>query len=126
MTGARRESVEFDPADTASDTPDHAPDGLAHLANDPSAASPRPRRRFVLADDTGFDEVPAKYRRFYRRWRGQGDALEPERGPLPGLQGRDPLGARAAAGRPRVLHAVHVTARGRARGVGRLEAVVRY
>lgn len=62
MTGAQREPAEFDPTDTASD---------------PSAAPPRPRRRFVLADDTGFDEVPAKYRRFYRRWRGQGDALEP-------------------------------------------------
>ena len=33
-----------------------------------------PRRRFVL-DDQGFDEVPRKYRRFYRRWRGEGDAL---------------------------------------------------
>lgn len=33
------------------------------------------RRRFELADDTGFDEVPARYRRFYRRWRGAGDAL---------------------------------------------------
>ncbi len=47
------------------------------MTGDPSAAPPRPRRRFVLSDDTGFDEVPAKYRRFYRRWRGQGDALEP-------------------------------------------------
>ena len=35
-----------------------------------------PRRRFVL-DDRGFDEVPKKYRRFYRRWRGPGDALGP-------------------------------------------------
>ncbi len=36
----------------------------------------RPRQRFVL-DDTGFDEVPRKYRRFYRRWAGPGDVLAP-------------------------------------------------
>lgn len=35
------------------------------------------RRRFVLEDDTGFDEVPRKYRKFYRKWRGSGDALAP-------------------------------------------------
>jgi hypothetical protein len=35
-----------------------------------------PRQRFLL-DDTGFDEVPPKYRRFYRRWGGPGDALAP-------------------------------------------------
>jgi len=35
-----------------------------------------PRRRFEL-DDRGFDEVPRKYRRFYRRWEGAGDALAP-------------------------------------------------
>ncbi len=37
---------------------------------------PRPRQRFVL-EDTGFDEVPKKYRRFYRRWKGPGDTLRP-------------------------------------------------
>ena len=35
-----------------------------------------PRQRFEL-EDTGFDEVPKKYRRFYRKWRGPGDALAP-------------------------------------------------
>jgi len=35
-----------------------------------------PRRRFVL-EDTGFDEVPKKYRRFYRKWKGAGDELAP-------------------------------------------------
>ena len=35
-----------------------------------------PRRRFEL-DDRGFDEVPRKYRRFYRRWDGPGDELAP-------------------------------------------------
>ena len=33
-----------------------------------------PRQRFVL-DDTGFDEVPKKYRRFYRKWTGADDTL---------------------------------------------------
>jgi hypothetical protein len=50
---------------------------------DPSAASPlqepsgeKPRQRFEL-DDRGFDEVPRKYRKFYRRWDGPGDSLAP-------------------------------------------------
>ena len=34
------------------------------------------RRRFEL-DDRGFDEVPRKYRRFYRKWGGSADALDP-------------------------------------------------
>ena len=43
-----------------------------------STAEPdeRPRQRFVLAE-TGFDEVPRKYRKFYRKWRGPGDVLAP-------------------------------------------------
>jgi hypothetical protein len=40
------------------------------------ALSNAPRKRFVL-DDTGFVEVPVKYRRYYRRWKGAGDALAP-------------------------------------------------
>lgn len=39
-------------------------------------AEATPRLRFEL-DDRGFDEVPRKYRRFYRRWEGPGDALGP-------------------------------------------------
>jgi len=35
-----------------------------------------PRQRFLL-EDTGFDEVPLRYRRFYRKWRGAGDELGP-------------------------------------------------
>ncbi|MCC6215888.1 MAG: hypothetical protein IT376_13570 [Polyangiaceae bacterium] len=35
-----------------------------------------PRRRFDL-EDTGFDEVPAKYRKNYRRWGGSRDELAP-------------------------------------------------
>lgn len=38
--------------------------------------SARSRQRFVL-NDTGFDEVPKKYRRFYRRWGGATDMLAP-------------------------------------------------
>jgi hypothetical protein len=40
------------------------------------AAEERPRRRYEL-DDRGFDEVPAKYRRFYRKWEGPDDVLAP-------------------------------------------------
>ena len=34
------------------------------------------RRRFEL-DDTGFNEVPKKYRKIYRKWTGPGDSLAP-------------------------------------------------
>jgi len=49
--------------------------------NDPletqnASSKESPRQRFVL-DDTGFDEVPVKYRRFYRRWGGVADRLAP-------------------------------------------------
>ncbi|MCP5042631.1 MAG: hypothetical protein GY944_16530 [bacterium] len=39
--------------------------------------SEAPRKRYVLKDDAGFDEVPRKYRRFYRRWDGAKDVLAP-------------------------------------------------
>ena len=35
------------------------------------------RRRYLLEDDTGFDEVPRKYRKYYRKWSGPGDDLAP-------------------------------------------------
>jgi hypothetical protein len=41
-----------------------------------AVADERPRVRYVL-EDTGFDEVPAKYRKFYRKWKGPGDVLAP-------------------------------------------------
>ncbi len=41
------------------------------------AAAAQQRQRYELADDTGFDEVPKKYRKFYRRWQGDGDSLAP-------------------------------------------------
>ena len=37
---------------------------------------PKSRQRFVL-DETGFDEVPKKYRKYYRKWKGPGDELGP-------------------------------------------------
>jgi len=36
--------------------------------------SAQKRQRFEL-DDTGFNEVPKKYRKFYRKWTGKGDRL---------------------------------------------------
>lgn len=39
-------------------------------------AGEAPRRRYIL-EDTGFDEVPKKYRKFYRKWAGPEDALAP-------------------------------------------------
>ena len=35
-----------------------------------------PRQRFEL-EETGFMEVPKRWRRFYRHWRGEGDTLGP-------------------------------------------------
>ena len=43
-------------------------------AGEPEAEAPR--QRYEL-DDRGFDEVPPKYRRFYRRWEGDDDELAP-------------------------------------------------
>ena len=46
------------------------------LEQDAVAGDARPRRSYRL-EDTDFDEVPAKYRKFYRRWRGPDDWLAP-------------------------------------------------
>lgn len=43
----------------------------------PRAARKRPERLSFELEDTGFNEVPVRYRRFYRRWRGAGDVLAP-------------------------------------------------
>jgi len=40
------------------------------------AAEEAPRKRYELTD-LGFDEVPKKYRKFYRRWDGPSDVLAP-------------------------------------------------
>jgi hypothetical protein len=62
MTDPLLETTEFDPADESS-------------SNGPEREEPR--QRYKLKDDTGFNEVPKKYRRFYRRWQGNGDTLAP-------------------------------------------------
>jgi hypothetical protein len=46
------------------------------LQEETAAAEERPRQRFLL-EETGFDEVPRKYRKFYRKWKGAGDRLAP-------------------------------------------------
>ena len=51
-------------------------DPLLRTADASGPAETGERRRFIL-EDTGFNEVPVKYRRFYRKWRGAGDALAP-------------------------------------------------
>ncbi len=45
--------------------------------NDPlldSEKATTSRQKFELTD-TGFNEVPKKYRKFYRKWKGKGDEL---------------------------------------------------
>jgi len=72
------------PALSASDGPavDERDVAVAVELGEPAAGSPAAndprgeRQRFVL-DDAGFDEVPKKYRRFYRKWKGPGDRLAP-------------------------------------------------
>jgi hypothetical protein len=46
------------------------------LLDSPDAEAEKPRKRYTL-DDMGFNEVPKKYRRFYRRWDGPSDDLAP-------------------------------------------------
>ncbi|MEZ5383500.1 MAG: hypothetical protein R2754_17100 [Microthrixaceae bacterium] len=43
---------------------------------DLDADSEAPRRRYEL-EDTGFKEVPKRWRKFYRVWGGPGDVLAP-------------------------------------------------
>ena len=74
----------------------------------PAAPRPRPRRRFVLEDDTGFDEVPKKYRRFYQQVAGRVGRARAQRGAVSRLQDRDPFCTGAPGGRSRLLHALHV------------------
>lgn len=41
-----------------------------------TSLSEPPRRHFEL-EETGFKEVPKKWRKFYRHWQGPGDELAP-------------------------------------------------
>ncbi len=57
------------------------PDGRDQLADKVAQHQARradsaERRRFEL-DDRGFNEVPKKWRKFYRHWQGEGDTLGP-------------------------------------------------
>lgn len=75
-----RSEAGFDPAEveTVGLDADDRPGAPTGRRTDPDGDDPAsPRRRFELLDDTGFDEVPAKYRRFYRRWQGEADVLAP-------------------------------------------------
>ena len=64
MTDPLLETTEFDPATDDQESSDES-------------KRDKPRQRYKLKDDTGFDEVPKKYRRFYRRWEVKGDTLAP-------------------------------------------------
>ncbi|HEY2774636.1 MAG TPA: hypothetical protein VGK20_11380 [Candidatus Binatia bacterium] len=46
------------------------------LAIERSGEAAGERRRYEL-EDTGFNEVPKRFRRFYRRWGGPGEVLAP-------------------------------------------------
>jgi hypothetical protein len=85
----------------------------------------RPRQRFEL-EDLGFNEVPKKYRRFYRRWAGPNDELQPNEVLCPvckvvvrstrELREGDRIYCMACMTRMRVIHGES----------GRLEAVPEY
>lgn len=55
---------------SSADTPTNP--SIDHLIN----RSDDDRERFVL-EETGFMEVPKRWRRFYRHWQGEGDKLGP-------------------------------------------------
>ncbi len=40
-----------------------------------TAGNVAPERKGFELEDTGFKEVPKKYRRFYRKWQGEDDML---------------------------------------------------
>jgi hypothetical protein len=65
------DDLDFDPREAAAEAEVDEVVGAVGRRSEP------PRRRFVLEDDTGFNEVPRKYRRFYRRWLGEDDVLAP-------------------------------------------------
>jgi len=49
----------------------------AEPAPQPAAGGDRDGRTRYELEETGFNEVPKKYRRFYRRWKGAADPLAP-------------------------------------------------
>ena len=65
------------------------------------------RRRFEL-EETGFKEVPKKWRKFYRHWGGPLDTLAPNEVICPVCKVVIRATTRAPTRRQGVLHAVHV------------------
>lgn len=59
-------------------TTDHTvtPADDTDLAEDPGGDGPAPRHTYELTD-TGFREVPKRWRKYYRVWQGDGDTLAP-------------------------------------------------
>lgn len=76
MSQQPREARAFDPLESES-APDESAEAIESRESGSARVLAAPRRRFVLEDDTHFDEVPRRYRRFYRRWGGPTDALGP-------------------------------------------------
>ncbi len=67
-------SAAFDSVDA---TPDAvSPDAVSPDTVQPDTGDEAPRRTYVL-EDTGFKEVPKRWRKFYRIWQGEGDVLAP-------------------------------------------------
>ena len=64
-------------AETEIEVPIPAPFRDPLFADDASARRDQDGRRRYELEDTGFREVPKKYRRFYRSWRGASDVLAP-------------------------------------------------
>jgi hypothetical protein len=56
---------------------DGPPLPVAPVEGDPVVGTDESERQRFVLEDTGFDEVPKKYRRFYRKWKGAGDRLAP-------------------------------------------------
>ncbi len=49
---------------------------MSSAESEPEQATEAPRQRFEL-EETGFREVPKRWRKFYRHWLGDGDVLAP-------------------------------------------------
>ena len=67
-------SAAFDSVDATPDTV--SPDAVSPDTVQPDTGDEAPRRTYVL-EDTGFNEVPKRWRKFYRIWQGEGDVLAP-------------------------------------------------
>ena len=67
-------SAAFDSVDATPDTV--SPDAVSPDTAQPDTGDEAPRRTYVL-EDTGFKEVPKRWRKFYRIWQGEGDVLAP-------------------------------------------------